>query len=120
MTEEYEEQSMSTSDKIFWAAVGATILYLFLKFTKPQPATASLSPEIQLQLNQIRNQLEIIEERLNINPNTPHTSTSTSTMKQIMENDEDFTIKKDEKGRMCGANFHRKLFSTEDNQDNNK
>lgn len=30
------------------------------------------------------------------------------------ENDEDFTIKKDDKGRMCGANFHRRLYSAKE------
>lgn len=75
--------------------------------------------QLNIGIRQLSNRLAIIEAKLGIppSPEVPLSDSSSlnsppSNMKQIMENEETFDIKKDEKGRMTGFTNHRKLFET--------
>lgn len=78
--------------------IGGLILYLILKSTgKLNTATA------QLQLNQpINNASQPIIDLTQ--------SQQIQQPVQILENDENWEFKKDDKGRIVGVNVHRKLF----------
>jgi len=70
-------------------------------------------------IRQLSNRLAIIEARLGIpspyiQPQVqPQEIPIPVPLKQIMENEENFELKKDDKGRMLGFTAHRKLFETE-------
>lgn len=125
---EMEEKkfSFNIENLIIGVAIGFFLGYAIAKKTI-EPGTQSLSQLSQLNIGirQLSNRLAIIEARLGI----PHSlevplshdeslsdskslNSPPSNMKQIMENEEIFDIKKDEKGRMIGFTNHRKLFST--------
>ncbi len=78
--------------------------------------------ELNIGIRQLNNRLAIIESRLGVpSPHIPQQisdsisdSGSLSQLQQIQENEEDFTLKTNEKGRMIGFIAHRKLFSSND------
>jgi len=130
MTENIPKK-ISIPDLAVGVAIGFILGYVVAKKTISGTTSVgpmNLNPNSLYQLSQLNigiknlsNRLAIIEARLGI-PSSPEVPLSDSSplnlppsnMKQIMENEEIFDIKKDEKGRMIGFINHRKLFSTKD------
>lgn len=108
---EYKDESPFTN-KLIWIGVGAVLTLVLIKLSKSDYGFMSnSSTSTQITLQDIMKRLDTIETRLGI-PYTDYGS-SPSQMKQVQENEEDFTLKTDERGRMYGFVTHRKLFQNE-------
>lgn len=113
-------------------AVGVTIGFIigYAVAKKTISGTTSIGPTnsnslsqlslLNIGIRQLSNRLAIIEARLGIPPSlevplsdSPPLNLPPSNMRQVMENEETFDIKKDEKGRMIGFTNHRKLYQTD-------
>lgn len=122
-------KKISIPDLVVGVTIGFILGYTIAKKTigniSSMSSDSNLS-SLNLGIQQLGDRLRAIEQRLDI-PSPPQIPLSLSSiplsisptvplnpnlnpMNLEEENDEDFTIKKDEKGRMCGANFHRRLF----------
>lgn len=71
---------------------------------------------LNIGIQQLSKRLEAIEKGLNV-PDDIYTPSPTpfsdQKMLQVQENDEDFELKTDARGRMIGFKTHRKLYSSE-------
>lgn len=108
---EYKDENSSFTNKVVWIGVGAILTLVLIKLSKSDYGLMSnSSTSTQITLQDIMKRLDTIETRLGIpydnigNPNQ---------MRQVQENEEDFTLKTDEHGKMYGFVTHRKLFQNE-------
>lgn len=107
-------------DKIIYiilgAVIGSILAYALLK-CRTQPQQFQLHP---LQHTEYMNgNITVLEERLynleqQLKIKNAISQDSKPEMVQVMENDEDWEFKKDEKGKILGVRVHRKLFNVKE------
>ncbi len=116
-------KKISIPDLAIGVAIGFFLGYAVAKKTLgitsagPNSISQFNLSELNIGIRQLNNRLAIIEARLgipaNMSTSVPSVHSTESKMQQIEENDEDFELKTNEKGRMIGFRAHRKLFSSD-------